>query len=78
MGCQRRGHRLIEVKTTNGWERTPFYISRNELEVANAQRHEWSLVRLFDFSRAVRAFELRPPLEAYVSLMATQYQAAFN
>lgn len=26
--------RLIEVKTTNGWERTPFYISRNELAVA--------------------------------------------
>jgi hypothetical protein len=24
--------RLIEVKTTNGWERTPFHISRNELE----------------------------------------------
>ncbi|WP_235916506.1 MULTISPECIES: DUF3883 domain-containing protein [Alphaproteobacteria] len=70
--------RLIEVKTTNGWERTPFYISRNELEVANARRHEWSLVRLFDFSREVRAFELRPPLEAHVSLMATQYQAAFN
>ncbi len=27
--------RLIEVKTTNGWERTPFHISRNELEVAD-------------------------------------------
>ncbi|QLF71631.1 DUF3883 domain-containing protein (plasmid) [Peteryoungia desertarenae] len=70
--------RLIEVKTTNGWERTPFYISRNELEVANVRKHEWSLVRLFDFSREVRAFELRPPLEAHVSLMATQYQATFN
>jgi hypothetical protein len=22
---------LIEVKTTNGWDRTPFFISRNEL-----------------------------------------------
>lgn len=70
--------RLIEVKTTNGWERTPFYISRNELEVADARRHEWSLVRLFDFSREIRAFELRPPLEAHVSLMAMQYQAVFN
>ena len=70
--------RLIEVKTTNGWERTPFYITRNELEVADARRQEWSLVRLFDFSRQVRAFELRPPLEAHVSLMATQYRASFN
>ncbi|MDO6966102.1 DUF3883 domain-containing protein [Rhizobium alvei] len=69
--------RLVEVKTTNGWERTPFYISSNELEVANARRHEWSLVRLFDFSRDVRAFELRPPLEAHVSLFATQYEASF-
>ena len=25
--------RLIEVKTTNGWERTPFHITRSELEV---------------------------------------------
>ena len=26
--------RLIEVKTTNGWDRTPFHITRNELAVA--------------------------------------------
>ena len=26
--------RLIEVKTTNGWERTPFHMSRNECQVA--------------------------------------------
>lgn len=70
--------RLLEVKTTNGSERTPFYISTNELEVSNARRHEWSLVRLYDFSREARAFELRPPLETHVSLIATQYQAAFN
>ena len=28
-------NRLIEVKTTNGWERTPFHITRNELAVAD-------------------------------------------
>lgn len=38
--------RLIEVKTTNGWERTPFYISRNELAVAEERRSEWCLFRL--------------------------------
>ena len=38
--------RLIEVKTTNGWERTPFHISRNELSVAEDRRQEWCLVRL--------------------------------
>jgi hypothetical protein len=67
--------RLIEVKTTNGWQRTPFYITRNELEVAEARRDDWRLVRLWNFAREPRAFELRPPLDAHVSLMATAYQA---
>jgi hypothetical protein len=69
--------RLIEVKTTNGWERTPFYITRNELAVAEAHRDDWRLVRLWNFAREPRAFELHPPLEAHVSLMATSYQASF-
>lgn len=70
--------RLIEVKTTNGWERTPFYISRNELDVATERRDDWYLFRLFEFARAPKAFELRPPLEAHVSLTATNFQASFQ
>ena len=70
--------RLIEVKTTNGWERTPFYISRNELEVAEERRAEWVLFRLWNFSREPRAFELYPPLDAHVSLTAMTFQASFN
>lgn len=69
--------RLIEVKTTNGWERTPFHISRNELAVAGELRNDWRLVRLWDFSRKPKAFELRPPLEAHVSLTPTSFQASF-
>ncbi|MBV8193259.1 MAG: DUF3883 domain-containing protein [Alphaproteobacteria bacterium] len=69
--------RLIEVKTTNGWERTPFHITRNELAVAEAHREDWRLVRLWNFAREPRAFELRPPLERHVALMATAYQASF-
>lgn len=69
--------RLIEVKTTNGWERTPFHITRNELAVAQERREDWRLVRLWNFARGPKAFELRPPLEAHVSLMATSYQANF-
>jgi hypothetical protein len=69
--------RLIEVKTTNGWERTPFHISRNEIAVAGRHREDWRLVRLYNFAREPRAFELRPPLDAHVSLMATSYQASF-
>lgn len=70
--------RLIEVKTTNGWERTPFYISRNELAVAENRRSEWRLFRLWNFSREPKAFELYPPLDAHVSLTATAFQASFQ
>ena len=70
--------RLIEVKTTNGWERTPFYITRNELEVSRRSSDEWCLMRVWDFARAPKAFELRPPLESHVSLIATNFEAAFR
>ena len=70
--------RLLEVKTTKGYARTPFWISRNKLAVARERRDEWRLFRLWDVSRTPRAFELVPPLEAHVSLMATQFQADFR
>lgn len=70
--------RLIEVKTTNGDQWTPFYISRNELEVSGENREHWRIFRLWNFSRTPRAFEIAPPLERHVSLVATSYQASFN
>lgn len=70
--------RLIEVKTTNGWERSPFYISQNEIDVAHENRDTWSLFRLWKFSRSPRAFELRPPLEQHVSLTAATFKASFE
>lgn len=70
--------RAIEVKTTNGWERTPFYISRTELAVADERRSEWCLFRLWNFSREPRAFELYPPLDAHVTLTATTFLAGFH
>lgn len=70
--------RLIEVKTTNGWERTPFHISRNELAVAEERHTEWRLFRLWNFGREPKAFELHPPLDAHVSLTATSFQASFH
>jgi hypothetical protein len=69
--------RLIEVKTTNGWERTPFHISRNELAVAETRRDEWHLARLWNFSREPRAFEIRPPLENHLALTPMSFQASF-
>lgn len=68
-------NRLIEVKTTNGWERTPFHISSNELAVADRHRSEWCLMRLWNFSREPRAFELYPPLQAHIALTPTSFIA---
>jgi hypothetical protein len=70
--------RLIEVKTTNGWERTPFHITRNELAVADERRTEWCLFRLWNFSRDPKAFELHPPLDTHVTLTAATFVAGFH
>jgi hypothetical protein len=70
--------RLIEVKTTNGWERTPFHISANELAVSEERRSDWTLLRLWNFSREPKAFELYPPLEAHVALTPTSFLATLR
>jgi len=67
--------RLIEVKTTAGWERTPFYLTRNELAVAEASPDEWRLVRVWNFRREPKAFELQPPLLASLALTPTVFEA---
>ena len=68
---------LIEVKTSNGWECTPFHISRNELSVSE-QKPEWLPFRILDFSNEPKAFKLRHALEAHVSQIATNFQANFR
>jgi Domain of unknown function (DUF3883) len=75
---QNGGPRLIEVKTTNGWERTPFHITRNELNVANENRDSWNLIRLWNFAKEPKAYEIRPPLERYVELTPTSFLASLN
>lgn len=70
--------RLIEVKTTNGWERTPFHITRHELAVARDRPGKWCLLRLWNFAREPGAFELRPPLEVHVTRVATAFEARFS
>lgn len=68
--------RLVEVKTTNGWERTPFHLTRNELAVADDNRDTWHLVRLWNFTREPKAYAIRPPLERHVELTPTSFLAA--
>jgi hypothetical protein len=70
--------RLIEVKTTNGWERTPFHITRTELAAAEAHRDQWHLIRIWNFAREPRAFGIRPPLGQHIELTPTSFLAAIR
>lgn len=69
---------LIEVKTTNRWDRTPFHISRHELAVADDRRDERCFFRIWNFAGTPKAFELRPPLDALHPLTATNFQGNFD
>lgn len=70
--------KYVEVKTTIGGSRTPFFVSRNERNVSIRHPEKYRLFRLFDFSRTPRAFELAGAIDDHVSLTAENYRAEFN
>jgi len=70
--------KLIEVKTTYGDARTPFFVTRTEKSLADRNPAEFNLYRVFDFAASPRIFELRPPLEDAVRLEAESWRAAFG
>jgi hypothetical protein len=69
--------RLIEVKTTNGSAQTPFYLSRNERELADERPNEWRIYRVHLFAKNPRVFTIAPPLEKSVNLRPEQWRASF-
>lgn len=72
------GHeRLIEVKTTNGAARTPFFLSRNESELAAERPADWRIYRVHLFARQPRIFTISPPLESAVYLRPETWRAFF-
>ena len=68
--------RLIEVKTTNGAARTPFFLTRNEREVAEARAETWRLYRVHLFAQGPRVFSVAPPLDAALSMETATWRAA--
>ena len=70
--------KFIEVKTTNGSKRTPFYISDNELEFSNDAAQHFQLSRLYDFRKGARLYELNAPLDAFVFFKPTVFRAGFG
>jgi hypothetical protein len=70
--------RWIEVKTTRGGSTTPFYLTRNENEVAKERPDAFRLYRVHDFSRRPGLFTLTPPLDAVLQLEALTFQASLK
>ncbi|WP_256869095.1 DUF3883 domain-containing protein [Sphingobium lactosutens] len=70
------GERLLEVKTTLGHARTPFYLSSNELAFSQERSDAFRLLRVYDFAGSAKAFELEPPLTDHVRLLPTAYRAS--
>ena len=69
---------FIEVKTTRGGIKTPFYISASELSAASNLGPNYRLYRVFEFGPAPYMYELRTPLPDHVNLEASIYRAGFG
>ena len=69
--------RYIEVKTTSFGERTPFFVSANEVEFGRTHASCYRLYRLFDFRTSPRLFELSGPVDRHCVLDAATYRASF-
>jgi Domain of unknown function (DUF3883) len=68
---------LIEVKTTNGAARTPFFLSRNECDLALERPMDWRIYRVHLFAKNPRIFTIVPPLEGAIHLRAETWRASF-
>jgi hypothetical protein len=69
--------RLIEVKSTNGSARTPFFITRNEFSVAKEIPAQWKIYRVHLFASSPHVFTITPPLENKLKLSTETWRASF-
>jgi len=67
--------RLIEVKTTRFGSLTPFFASKNEVEISEAREDEYRLYRLFNFAQQPKLFVLPGSLRNTCSLDPMQFSA---
>ncbi len=67
--------KYIEVKTTNGGDRTPFVITENELFQSERLGQYFWLYRIFRFSRGPKLYRLQGPLTDKLWLKPTEYSA---
>ena len=67
--------RLIEVKTTQFGALTPFFASRNEVDVSESRDANYQLYRLFNFIREPKMFTLGGSLGRTCDLDSIQFSA---
>jgi len=63
----------IEVKTTNLGARTPFHITRWEVETSKREADVWTLYRLFDFRSDPRMYRLDGSVEETAKLVPSVF-----
>ena len=69
--------KLIEVKTTSFAKETPFFVTRNELNVSKQEKERFHLYRLYDFRSRPQLFSLRGAIDVHCQLDAATYRASF-
>jgi hypothetical protein len=67
--------RLLEIKTTCGNERTPFWMTRRECDVASERGGIYRVRRVFHFRNEVKMFDIAPPLESALQLTPATFMA---
>ena len=65
--------KLIEVKTTRFGEFTPFYVTRNEVQVSRDTHDRYHLYRVYGFKQTPKLFGLSGPLDQVCVLDPVQY-----
>ena len=70
--------RFLEVKTTVGHNRTPFFLSQNEKKFAEETSDRFRIFRLYDWGSEPKAFLIKPPLENNLILEPAVYRASFG
>lgn len=68
---------LIEVKTTSFAKETPFFVTRNELQVSQQESSRFHLYRLYEFRKQPQLFDLPGAIDAHCDLDAHNYRASF-
>jgi hypothetical protein len=69
---------FLEVKTTVGHKRTPFFLSRNEKAFSEESGDRYRIFRIYEWGKEPKAFLIEPPLVNSLILEPSTYRASFG